>query len=270
MNGAWIAEIGVGARQPVALCHHERGDVRGRRADVRDADRPRGARHRQGDASRRAARRCSTRSASAATAGRSPTAKSKARTMGDVVVRRRARAADRARSPTVNPELRALALGDLKPISWKSFDGMEIWGLLLTPPGYEGKTRVPSAGLLPRRTDRRRDARNLSAVHARARTDRSVSDRSVRQRGLRGPVPDAARRIGLRRSRSPDDHQRLGRARLQGHHGGRRSPDCRAASPIPIASGVMGASYGGFMTNWIVTQTGALQGRDQRARASPT
>ncbi len=33
----------------------------------------------------------------------------------------------------VNPELRRFALGDLKPVKWRSFDGMEIWGLLLTP-----------------------------------------------------------------------------------------------------------------------------------------
>jgi hypothetical protein len=33
----------------------------------------------------------------------------------------------------VNPGLRTFALGDLKPVKWRSFDGMEIWGLLLTP-----------------------------------------------------------------------------------------------------------------------------------------
>ena len=43
----------------------------------------------------------------------------------------------------VNPELRELALGDLKPIKWRSFDGMEIWGLLLTPPNYAAGRRVP-------------------------------------------------------------------------------------------------------------------------------
>ena len=58
-----------------------------------------------------------------------------ARDMGDLVVMdigsKQAR-----QLTTINPELKQLALGDLKPISWKSFDGMEIWGLLLTPPGY--------------------------------------------------------------------------------------------------------------------------------------
>ena len=57
--------------------------------------------------------------------------------MGDVVVHGRGVAQDDALTD-VNPELKELALGELKPISWKSFDGMEIWGLLLTPPGYDG------------------------------------------------------------------------------------------------------------------------------------
>jgi len=35
----------------------------------------------------------------------------------------------------VNPALRGFALGELKAVKWKSFDGMEIWGLLLTPSG---------------------------------------------------------------------------------------------------------------------------------------
>src|SRR5207237_2190577 len=30
----------------------------------------------------------------------------------------------------VNPELKKFELGDLKAVSWKSFDGAEIWGLL--------------------------------------------------------------------------------------------------------------------------------------------
>jgi len=54
------------------------------------------------------------------------------RTMGDVVLHdfetnRQTKLTD------VNPQLREFALGDVKAINWRSFDGMEIWGLLLTP-----------------------------------------------------------------------------------------------------------------------------------------
>src|SRR5207247_3603177 len=43
----------------------------------------------------------------------------------------------------VNPELHDRALGDLKRISWRSFDGMEIWGLLLTPRGWTAGRALP-------------------------------------------------------------------------------------------------------------------------------
>ncbi len=66
-----------------------------------------------------------------------------ARDMGDLVVLDVA-SQRKQRLTTVNPELTQLALGELKPISWKSFDGMEIWGPLLTPPGYD--SRGASAG----------------------------------------------------------------------------------------------------------------------------
>ena len=65
-----------------------------------------------------------------------------ARTMGDVVVMDLA-TRKTERLTTVNPELKHLALGTLKAVSWKSFDGMEIWGLLLTPPGDDGTSRLP-------------------------------------------------------------------------------------------------------------------------------
>src|SRR2546427_6805756 len=58
-----------------------------------------------------------------------------ARTMGDVVVRDMSGTGGRASKITdVNPELRRLDLGELHAVKWRSFDGMEIWGLLLTPP----------------------------------------------------------------------------------------------------------------------------------------
>jgi dipeptidyl aminopeptidase/acylaminoacyl peptidase len=43
----------------------------------------------------------------------------------------------------VNPHLRDLAIGDMKAISWRSFDGMEIWGLLVMPPNGTNGKRVP-------------------------------------------------------------------------------------------------------------------------------
>ena len=49
--------------------------------------------------------------------------------------------------------------------------------------------------------------------------------------------------------------RRLGRRRLQGPDGRRRSPDRRRGVADPERLGVMGWSYGGFMTSWTITQT---------------
>ena len=65
-----------------------------------------------------------------------------AETMGDVFVMETA-SRRATRVTEVNPELGDLDLGSLRPIRWRSFDGMEIWGLLLTPPRYAPGTRVP-------------------------------------------------------------------------------------------------------------------------------
>ena len=64
------------------------------------------------------------------------------RTVGDVYVTHLADGKT-TRLTDINPELRQLELGEQKPVSWKSFDGAEIWGLLLTPPGYEPGKRIP-------------------------------------------------------------------------------------------------------------------------------
>ena len=38
---------------------------------------------------------------------------------------------------------RRRTLGDLRAIKWKSFDGTDVLGLLLMPPGYRAGTRIP-------------------------------------------------------------------------------------------------------------------------------
>src|SRR5204863_9777065 len=42
-----------------------------------------------------------------------------------------------------NPQLHDTALGDLKAVKWRSFDDLEIWGLLLTPPDWTGDKKLP-------------------------------------------------------------------------------------------------------------------------------
>jgi dipeptidyl aminopeptidase/acylaminoacyl peptidase len=64
------------------------------------------------------------------------------RTMGDVFVLETG--TKRATKLTdVNPELHTLELGDMKPVKWRSFDGFEVWGLLLTPPQKGPMRKLP-------------------------------------------------------------------------------------------------------------------------------
>ena len=141
--------------------------------------------------------------------------------------RRRAstsRAGARRRSPTSIPRLRDFALGDLKPITWRSFDGMEIWGLLLTP---SGTLRGPPAADCSCTSTAVRAAASRYGLFPQFMTSVPQVDpyptATMAGRGLRGAVSDAARRRRIRRSRAARDRQRLGRGRLQGHHGRRRS-----------------------------------------------
>lgn len=62
--------------------------------------------------------------------------------MGDVVIQDTA-SGKTAKLTEINPELRSLEVGEMKPVSWRSFDGMEIWGLLLRPPQWKPGRKVP-------------------------------------------------------------------------------------------------------------------------------
>jgi len=64
------------------------------------------------------------------------------RTMGDIFVLDTTTGRS-TKLTDINPQLHDLALGDLKSVKWRSFDDMEIWGLLLTPPGWRAGQKLP-------------------------------------------------------------------------------------------------------------------------------
>ena len=177
----------------------------------------------------------------------------RARTMGDVVVMDLA-SRKTQRLTTVNPQLTDLALGGLKPVSWKSFDGMEIWGLLLTPPGYDGKTRLPlivychggpiggvTLGLFPQ------------FMHVPGQIDPYPTE----------AFASAGYAVLFPMPRGGSGYGEAGHRMIINDWGGPDYKDIMAGVDALIAQGiadgnrlgVMGASYGGYMTNWIVTQT---------------
>jgi dipeptidyl aminopeptidase/acylaminoacyl peptidase len=189
-----------------------------------------------------------------------------ARTMGDVAIMDVV--SGRVTTITdVNPELRELELGDLKPIMWRSFDGMEIWGLLLTPSGVPAGRRLPTLvyvhggpgggftyGLFPQ------------FMHLVPQVD---------------PYPTAAM-AGLGYAvlfpmpRGGAGYGEAGQRAIVNAWGEGDYKDIMSGVDHLVAQGiadpdrlgVMGASYGGYMTNWIVTQTGRFKAASAGASLS--
>jgi dipeptidyl aminopeptidase/acylaminoacyl peptidase len=175
------------------------------------------------------------------------------RTMGDVVVLDTG--SGRTRTITnVNPELSRFALGDLKPIRWTSFDGMEIWGLLLTPPGRTAGSKVPlivychggpiggvTYGLFPQ------------FMHVPGQIDPYPTE----------AMAGAGYAVLFPMPRGGSGYGEAGHRMIINDWGGPDYRDIMAGVDHLVAEGVadpdrlgvMGASYGGYMTNWIVTQT---------------
>jgi dipeptidyl aminopeptidase/acylaminoacyl peptidase len=175
------------------------------------------------------------------------------RDAGDVVVMDLDSGASRTLTD-VNPELRELDLGRLETVSWKSFDGMEIWGLLLTPPAYRPGERLPlvvyvhggpiggfTYGLFPQFMHR---PGQLEPYPVEAMASSGIAVLMPMPRGGSGYGLAGFRKI--LRSWGEGDYKDI----LAG-------VDALVERGLadPDRLGVMGASYGGYMTDWIVTQT---------------
>jgi len=154
----------------------------------------------------------------------------------------------------VNPELKNFDLGELKAVSWKSFDGAEIWGLLLTPPGYKGDKRLPfivychggpiggfTYGLFPQ------------FMHLPGQVDPyPVEAMASAGIAILMPMPRGGSGYGIAGFRTI--MKSWGEVDYKDIMTGVDAMISRGIAD-PDRLGVMGASYGGFMTNWIVTQT---------------
>ena len=188
------------------------------------------------------------------------------RTMGDVFVMDLS--GGRATKLTdINPELHTLKLGDLEPVHWKSFDGEEIWGLLLTPPGYQRGTRIPlivychggpiggyTYGIFPQ------------FAHIPGQVDPyPVEAMASAGFAILFPMPRGGSGYGVAGFRAiinrwgEDDYKDI-----------MTGVDSMIAQGIadPERLGVMGASYGGYMTDWIVTQTNRFKAASTAASVS--
>lgn len=188
------------------------------------------------------------------------------RTMGDVYLTtlKDGRA---SRLTEINPELHDLELGELKAIHWESFDKKEIWGLLLTPPGYRAGTRIPLVvychggpiggftwGIFPQ------------FMHRPGQVDPYPSE-AMASAGMAilFPMPRGGSGYGIAGFR--DIVNAWGESDYKDIMAG---VDYVIAQGIadPDRLGVMGASYGGFMTDWIVTQTSRFKAASTGASIS--
>ena len=159
----------------------------------------------------------------------------------------------------VNPELRELALGKLEPVRWTSFDGMEIWGLLLTPPGVGGigdprGRRLPLVVYL-------HGGPNGGFTYG-------VFPQFMHSVGQVEPYPlqamaSAGMAVLLPMPRGGAGYGEAGLRMIRNSWGEGDYRDIMAGVDQlvkegvadPERLGVMGASYGGYMTDWIITQT---------------
>lgn len=178
---------------------------------------------------------------------------SNATSMGDVLVATLDPWTE-TRITDLHPRMRELDWGALQPVSWTSFDGMEIWGLLLTPPGYTADHPIPLV------------------VYAHGGPIGSfgyaVFPQFPHMTGQVTPYPVQAMAaegmaVLMPMPRGGAGYGEEGFRMITGSWGEGDYRDIMAGVDRMIAAGiadesrlgVMGASYGGFMTSWIVTQT---------------
>lgn len=147
-----------------------------------------------------------------------------------------------------NADLPKLPLGKSETLTWKSSDGLEVEGLLTYPVGYQAGKRVPlllvihggPAGVFTQSFL----AGSRSVYPLAAFASRGYAILRVNPRGSSGYGQKF--RYGNIKDWGGGDYQDL----LTGVD---RVIQMGVADPERM--GVMGWSYGGFMTSWIVTQT---------------
>lgn len=164
------------------------------------------------------------------------------------------------RLTNINPQFTDFALGSMEPIQWGSTDGFQIEGLLVKPVGYEVGRRYPL----------------LVYVHGGPIGNFHFSifpqfgDHVIPTQAEPYPVQVFANlgyAVLLPHPRGSAGYgDRFRRANVKDWGGGDYRDIMAGVDYLiergvadPQRLGVMGASYGGYMTSWIITQTGRFQ-----------
>jgi len=151
------------------------------------------------------------------------------------------------RVSSANLDLPKLPLGDTKRIAWKAADGLDIEGLLTYPVGYEAAKHYPL----------------VLVIHG--GPTGVFQDTFLGRYGLYPYAAFAARGYAVLRvnPRGSGGYGRTFRFANMNDWGGKDYGDLMAGVDHVISMGVadpgrmavMGWSYGGFMTSWVVTHT---------------
>jgi dipeptidyl aminopeptidase/acylaminoacyl peptidase len=186
--------------------------------------------------------------------------------MGDVFLLETA-SGSTTRLTEVNPQLRELDPGETQVVSWASFDGMEIYGLLLTPPGWTPGRRLPL----------------LVYVHGGpgGGVTHGLFPQFMHVVGQLDPYPTAAMAgagwaVLFPMPRGGAGYGEAGQRMIVDAWGEADYRDIMTGVDAMIARGVadpdrlgiMGASYGGYMTSWAVTQTSRFKAASSAAGIS--
>ncbi|HUP59579.1 MAG TPA: S9 family peptidase [Thermoanaerobaculia bacterium] len=197
------------------------------------------------------------------------------RTMGDVFVLD-TQSGRATKITNVNPELNDFDLGTLSVVKWQSFDDMEIYGLLLSPlspPAGRGWRAAPGEGRLPL----------LVYIHGGpgGGVTHGLFPQFMHNVSQIDPYPveafaSAGYAVLFPMPRGGAGYGEAGQRAIVNAWGEADYRDImagvdemiRRGLADPDRLGVMGASYGGYMTNWVVTQTNRFKAASAGASIS--
>lgn len=186
--------------------------------------------------------------------------------MGDVFVLDTAGGGS-TRITDLNPELNGLTIAEPKAISWRSFDGMEIWGLLLTPPEWTPGRRLPLLVYIHGGPGGGVTYGHFPQFMTRIGQVDPYPTQAMASAGFAVLFPMPRGGAGYGEAGQRAIVNAWGEGDYRDIMAGVDDLVTRGIAD-PDRLGVMGASYGGYMTNWIVTQTNRFKAASAGASIS--